>query len=108
VASLSDTLDLTFRGADPKRPPQHRADTPEWKELREHFKDACCVSCGLPAESLHHIVPRSQGGSDIVENLAPLCGDGTRGCHGKLEAHQPGWEQIAAHVRAPSTSSSAR
>jgi hypothetical protein len=85
---------------DTKPQRRHRADTAEWKEIRARFADACCVSCGLAAESLHHVVPKSQGGDDVEANLVPLCGDGTRGCHGKLESHAPGWEQIAAHVRA--------
>lgn len=79
---------------------RHRADTAEWKEIRAQFAGECCASCGLPAESLHHVVPKSQSGDDVFENLVPLCGDGTRGCHGKLENHSPGWEQVAAHVRA--------
>jgi hypothetical protein len=36
--------------------------------------------------SLHHLVPRSLGGDDLADNLVPLCGDGTRGCHGLVEA----------------------
>lgn len=35
----------------------------------------------------------------MIPNLAPLCGDGTRGCHGLLESHGPGWERVAASVR---------
>ena len=36
--------------------------------------------------SRHHLIPRSQGGDDIARNIVPLCGDGTRGCHGLVEA----------------------
>jgi 5-methylcytosine-specific restriction endonuclease McrA len=38
----------------------------------------------------HHLVPRSQGGDDIDDNLVPLCGDGVSGCHGDVEAYRPG------------------
>lgn len=54
---------------------------------------ACAVR--RPVE-LHHIVPRSQGGDDLAENLCPLCHD----CHTKLEGHETGWERVAASVRA--------
>lgn len=86
--------------ADPKPATRHKADQKEWKAIREHFAHACCVACGLATESLHHVVPKSQGGDDLVVNLAPLCGDGTRGCHGRLESHADGWERVAGHIRA--------
>lgn len=91
-----------FKQGSPAPKPQGRivASPAEWDRLRGLFTHACCVSCGLPCESLHHVVPRSQGGDDIEMNLAPMCGDGTRGCHGRLESHAPGWERIAGHVRA--------
>lgn len=44
-----------------------------------------CVICGSINISIHHILPRSQGGDDVWENLVPLCGDGTTGCHGGVE-----------------------
>ncbi|HSE45683.1 MAG TPA: HNH endonuclease signature motif containing protein [Gemmatimonadales bacterium] len=44
-----------------------------------------CVLCGGIDISIHHILPRGQGGDDVWENLAPLCGDGTTGCHGGIE-----------------------
>lgn len=48
-----------------------------------------CAVCGLVrAETFHHIVPAGQGGDDVEENGAPLCGDGVRGCHGKLTARE--------------------
>jgi len=36
-----------------------------------------CLVCGSTAVDIHHIVFRSQGGSDDITNLAPLC----RRCH---------------------------
>ena len=38
-----------------------------------------CEECGAVAVDLHHIIKRSQGGSDKVENLVALCRD----CHNK-------------------------
>jgi 5-methylcytosine-specific restriction endonuclease McrA len=84
---------------DPRPSKRLRASQSDWSDLHQGFAHACCVNCGLPYQSLHHIVPRSQGGDDYKANLAPMCGDGTRGCHGILESHAPGWERVAAAVR---------
>lgn len=48
-----------------------------------------CPICGRHNVNLtrHHVVPRSQGGDDVRENLIWACGDGSRGCHGVLESH---------------------
>ena len=71
--------------ADPKPMKRFRASQRQWRDIRRtHFEHACCINCGLRTESLHHIIPRSQGGDDVVPNLAPLCGTGTTGCHGLL------------------------
>lgn len=35
--------------------------------------------------SLHHVSKHPR--DDLRENLVMLCGDGVRGCHGKIEAH---------------------
>ena len=83
-------------------PPAVSVDvTPDWKPERRikakrgdwkrwHETPAHCVICGDRAESKHHIVRKSQGGDDVPENLADVCGHGTRGCHGLIEArHHP-------------------
>ncbi len=88
-----------WAGSDPKPERRVRASQSDWSDIHQHFNGAWCVSCGRPYESLHHILPRSQGGDDLVVNLAPLCGSGTTGCHGLLETHAPGWERAAAKVR---------
>jgi hypothetical protein len=84
---------------DPRPSKRLRASQADWSDIHQEFAHACCVNCGLPYQSLHHVVPRSQGGDDYKANLAPMCGDGTRGCHGILESHAPGWERVAAAVR---------
>ena len=37
---------------------------------------------------MHHLVPRGgpHYGDDVVENLIPISGSGTTGCHGLIEA----------------------
>jgi hypothetical protein len=51
------------------------------------------------ALSRHHLVPRSLRGDDLDQNLVPLCGDGTSGCHGILTTHPSGWEWTAMRLR---------
>jgi len=38
--------------------------------------NGCCVECGTPIEIgtiPHHIIHKSQGGADVMENLEMLC-----------------------------------
>lgn len=51
-------------------------------------EDYRCRCCGRPAKSMHEIVPRSLGGAVSLENSVALCGDGVRGCHGKIQRHE--------------------
>jgi hypothetical protein len=48
--------------------------------------DHLCVRCGRRAESWQHRVAAGKGGPDDLFNCVPLCGDGTRGCHGWAES----------------------
>lgn len=47
-----------------------------------------CRVCGKPAESVHERRFRSLGGKVSLENSFATCGDGTRGCHGKLQRNR--------------------
>lgn len=66
-----------------------------------------CRGCGCGTTelgiSLHHLVPKSLGGDDVADNVIPLCGHGTLGCHGAVEDHPRGWEEIAGRIRASLT-----
>ena len=69
-------------------------------------REGRCRACGrVPSghllDSLNraHLVPKGQRGDDVDENIIPLCGSGTSGCHGKVTTHSPGWEPVAARVR---------
>lgn len=51
-----------------------------------------CVGCGRPDVTTQHRRARGMGGATNVTlahpaNGVPLCGDGTRGCHGWAEHH---------------------
>lgn len=54
--------------------------------------DDCCVRCGRPGPlTTQHRVARGMGGTrrpwiNSPENLITLCGSGTTGCHGQVEA----------------------
>lgn len=90
--------------SDFKAPSRIIEDKEGWEQLRR-IKLAPCRVCGetwLP--TLHHLVPRSLGGDDVPDNLVPVCGHGTRGCHGLIEAHDP---ETLARLRAALTTAEA-
>lgn len=79
------TKDSQVGAGRPKRTARKRATQAQWRELHGAKQGPCRV-CGLaPPNNLHHLVPRSLGGDDTFDNLVPLCGSGTHGCHGLIE-----------------------
>lgn len=48
----------------------------------------CACGCERPADTAHHLIDRSLGGDDVIENLVGLAGDGTQLCHGALTTAQ--------------------
>jgi len=67
--------------------------SPEWRKtrmralVRDDFK---CVGCGDESLELHvhHIIPVSKGGSDLLDNLKSLCIKCHRETHGyKIKIH---------------------
>ena len=56
---------------------------------RLHLEWDCCEICGASGTrlSLHHVLKHPR--DDVRENLVMLCGDGVRGCHGKIESNDP-------------------
>lgn len=73
---------MSFDGADPKSGARIR-DPALLRQAHWSFDE--CVVCGGIDISIHHVLPRSQGGDDVWENLVALCGDGVYGCHGAVE-----------------------
>jgi 5-methylcytosine-specific restriction endonuclease McrA len=45
----------------------------EWKALCERYDNRCLCCCGKLKLTRDHIVPVSQGGSDSIQNIQPLC-----------------------------------
>lgn len=81
---------------DPKPARRYVASQRETVALREQFRHATCVSCGMAAQHLHHVAFRSEGGSDVPENLAPMCNS----CHTRFHSRSDRWEHVAGHIRA--------
>lgn len=80
---------------DPKPRKRQKASQGDWEAIHAQFEHAVCTHCAMRPIELHHVVPRSQGGDDVVANLVPLC----HRHHTILEAHASGWERVAASVR---------
>lgn len=47
-----------------------------------------CRVCGKASESTHEIHSLGAGGKVSLKNSIAVCGDGTRGCHGKLQRYE--------------------
>ena len=70
----------------PWRPQRIRLNAREMAELRHELFgrtnglcEKCCKFVGWYEGHAHHRIKRSQGGSDVLENLEWLCPD----CHGR-------------------------
>ena len=74
---------------DPRAPKRIKADQNEWLRLRAEKLGPCRLCHSFDSPTLHHILSKSLGGDDVAANLVPLCGSGTTGCHGKVEARDP-------------------
>lgn len=37
------------------------------------FKGKACCFCGQPAQSVDHLIPKSQGGKNSLDNMIPAC-----------------------------------
>jgi 5-methylcytosine-specific restriction endonuclease McrA len=68
--------------ADP-RPPRRIVDPDAYREF--HAQNLSCVSCGLLSGMIieaHHVLLKSRGGDDTVDNLVALCRNCHRAFHG--------------------------
>ena len=76
--------------ADPK--PSPRVKDPDLLARLHREWRSCALCGGTTADSsqlsLHHIHRHPR--DDVRGNLVMLCGSGTTGCHGEIEAHLPG------------------
>lgn len=73
VTENQDRLLRHWDGPDWK-PRRHKASANEWRDLREALLPSNCRVCDTQrATQLHHVLSRGQRGSDIRENLLPVC-----------------------------------
>ena len=103
---MSDPYDLTvFKGPVPKpgasvggigRPKRKRPTKTSPERVAEIRAKKCesCRLCGATGNvNAHHLIPRGMGGTIGGEwtesNVVGLCGSGTTGCHGLIEARDP-------------------
>lgn len=62
------------------------ASPARWQRIIDE-KNGPCRVCGTTGNiTFHHLTPKSLGGDDQAANIVPLCGSGTTGCHGLIEA----------------------
>lgn len=85
-----DKLARKERALIPKTP-QERMRT-RWNGMKKRMKPLIivrygsnCVSCGIIADSIDHVVPISKGGTNDIENLRPMC----RSCNSRKKDRQP-------------------
>jgi 5-methylcytosine-specific restriction endonuclease McrA len=96
LPSLSDAVQHRRPNAKPApRVVERRAKVNAAKREERQVKAAVrlrdggrCRVCGKPGESVHEIDPKGMGGSRTavrLDNCITVCGDGVRGCHGRLQ-----------------------
>lgn len=74
---------------DPKPKKRHKWSKKERVLILERKMDKCRV-CGTRYNlTAHHLVSKSLRGDDYPDNIVPLCGSGTTGCHGRVEVRNP-------------------
>ncbi len=96
---------------------QYYRENPGWAESKEHKRRACkaqshgsftpqewrnlvefyghhCLRCGNVFDrlSVDHVIPLSKGGSNLIENLQPLCKPCNRIKHVSVIDYRPLWE----------------
>ena len=80
------------------RPPRRIVDP--YAGIQKVTGEGRCRVCGSRwAISRAHLVPKGQRGDDIDDNIVPLCGGGTDGCHGSLtDHHLASWPSLLTGV----------
>jgi 5-methylcytosine-specific restriction endonuclease McrA len=84
-------------GVGRKKPQANkRTDASPARKAEIHAKKCReCRLCGTTfCVNAHHLIPRSLGGIWTESNIVGLCGSGTTGCHGLVEARN----RTACHV----------
>ena len=85
----ADQLARAGKGKKPYR--RKVAGRKRWEQIRDAKLGPCVVCRWLGQEqksesTLHHAVPKDRNGADCESNCVSVCGSGTTGHHGELEA----------------------
>lgn len=72
---------------DPKPPKRVKASKKQWEMWHDQLVLMPCALCGRRATNWHHLSKHPR--DDVPANLLALCGSGTTGCHGRVEARDP-------------------
>jgi hypothetical protein len=74
----------------PRGPKREKRTVDRKATTRATLRRRECGICGHPAATGHHVLARGAPyfGDDVPENIVPLCGSGTTGCHGDIEAER--------------------
>jgi len=43
------------------------------KDRKKKIQSNFCIYCGMDADTIDHLIPKSRGGSNMPDNLAPAC-----------------------------------
>ena len=66
-----------------------------YNDYRQKMQGTICIRCeSAEAVEIHHITFKSQGGSDVPQNLAPLCRD----CHNRAHGINSREERIKLQI----------
>lgn len=70
----------------PRLSPSRRGYGHSWQQLRKlaFARSPLCVRCAAPATDVDHIVAKSHGGTDSLDNLQTLC----HKCHALKTWHE--------------------
>jgi hypothetical protein len=74
-----------------------RRQVRRWVIAREKGECRCCRELFgrmTAIQSMHEVRPRSIGGEISLENSIGVCGSGTTGCHGELQANRIRCEKL--------------
>jgi hypothetical protein len=87
---------------DPKTPARIVNPSAGYAKLRHEQRCRLCRRTFWRGLGLtrHHLIPKGQGGDDVEANIVPLCGDGTRGCHGLVERSRNARAQLRHRLHA--------
>ena len=79
-----------MKRAEMKRRPRDTGPDKATRLLVLERDSYACVCCGVSVEgrlySLQHRKRRSQGGTNDATNLVTVLGDGTQGCHARIDS----------------------